>query len=717
MFKRIVSRLSSHRLLPLHRIFSSNGKPPKGFEKFFKRIKDEKPARKPEEPPKKNPGQDPKKPEWRFDPKFNPKDPKFLATLALGAGGAIGAAYMLKGPQDSVPETSMQELIKNFVEPEVAKKIIIKLSKTQEPLTEIVALGTDGTELVKVKVPDLAGFLKTLETEQLLIGRERSRLIAVEYAEKAPPKDDIIETISKLINSFLHIAIFSTLLFVIFKSAGRSNKGSSGGGGGGLGDLFNMSKPNFKTYDSHNKVNVTFKDVAGLNEAKREIMEFVEFLKNPEKFKKLGARIPRGALLIGPPGTGKTLMAKATAGEANVPFFSIAGSDFVEMFVGVGASRVRQLFKHAKERAPSIIFIDEIDAVGRKRFGRIGGNDERDNTLNQLLVEMDGFTTDTHVVVMAGTNRKDILDSALLRPGRFDRTIELLLPDLEGREEIFKVHLKPIKLNTEHTLGEYAARLAGLTPGFSGADIENLCNEAAIIAARTNKESVDMEDFDTATERVIGGLEKGKKLSCKEKNVVAHHEAGHAVAGWFLEGADPVLKVSILPRSKGALGFAQFLPSETHLHSKEELIDKICAVLGGRVAEELFFGKVTTGASDDLQKATQIAQAIVTSFGMNERLGVVGYQYDQEAFNKPFSEDTSRIIDEEIRTIVNKCLDRTRSLLTSKKELVDTMAKALVEKERLTHRDIVDILGERPWEDNEDYRRYVQEQAKVKLSR
>jgi AFG3 family protein len=717
MFKRIVSRLSSHRLLPLHRLFSSNEKPPKGFEKFFKRTKDEKPTRKPEEPPKKNPGHDPKKPEWRFDPKFNPKDPKFLTTLALGACGAIGAAYMLKAPSDSVPETSMQELIKNFVEAEVAKKIVIKLSKTQEPLTEIVAIGTDDTELVKVKVPDLACFLKTLETEQLLIGRERSRLIPVEYSEKSPPNDDIIETISKLVNSCLHVAIFSTLLFVLFKSAGRSNRGGSGGSGGGLGDLFNMSKPNFKTYDSHNKTNVTFKDVAGLNEAKREIMEFVEFLKNPEKFQKLGARIPRGALLVGPPGTGKTLMAKATAGEANVPFFSIAGSDFVEMFVGVGASRVRQLFKHAKERAPSIIFIDEIDAVGRKRFGRIGGNDERDNTLNQLLVEMDGFTTDTHVVVMAGTNRKDILDSALLRPGRFDRTIELLLPDLEGREEIFKVHLKPIKLNSEHTLTEYATRLAGLTPGFSGADIENLCNEAAIVAARTNKESVDMEDFDTATERVIGGLEKGKKLSCKEKNVVAHHESGHAVAGWFLEGADPVLKVSILPRSKGALGFAQFLPSETHLHSKEELIDKICAVLGGRVAEELFFGKVTTGASDDLQKATQIAQAIVTSFGMNDRLGVVGYQYDQEAFNKPFSEDTSRIIDEEVRKIVNKCLDRTRSLLTSKKELVDTMAKALVEKERLTHRDLVEILGERPWGDNEDYQRYVQEQAKVKLSR
>jgi len=336
--------------------------------------------------------------------------------------------------------------------------------------------------------------------------------------------------------------------------------------------------------------------VAGLQEAKKEIMEFVEFLKNPQKFRTLGAKIPRGALLVGPPGTGKTLLAKATAGEAKVPFFSISGSDFVEMFVGVGASRVRQLFKQAKEKAPSIIFIDEIDAVGRKRSGKMGGNDERDNTLNQLLVEMDGFGTDTNVVILAGTNRADILDDALKRPGRFDRTIELTLPDLQGREEILGVHLTPLLLDPAHEKGYYAKHLAALTPGFSGADLMNICNEAAILAARHDKEHISEGDFESATERVIGGLEKAKTLTAKEQKVVAHHEAGHAVTGWFLEGADPVLKVSILPRSKGALGFAQFLPNETMLYTEQELLDKICTALGGRVAENLFFGRVTTGA-------------------------------------------------------------------------------------------------------------------------
>lgn len=442
-------------------------------------------------------------------------------------------------------------------------------------------------------------------------------------------------------------------------------------------------------------------------------MEFVEFLKNPQKFRTLGAKIPRGALLVGPPGTGKTLLAKATAGEAKVPFFSISGSDFVEMFVGVGASRVRQLFKQAKEKAPSIIFIDEIDAVGRKRSGKMGGNDERDNTLNQLLVEMDGFGTDTNVVILAGTNRADILDDALKRPGRFDRTIELTLPDLQGREEILGVHLTPLLLDPAHEKGYYAKHLAALTPGFSGADLMNICNEAAILAARHDKEHISEGDFESATERVIGGLEKAKTLTAKEQKVVAHHEAGHAVTGWFLEGADPVLKVSILPRSKGALGFAQFLPNETMLYTEQELLDKICTALGGRVAENLFFGRVTTGAQDDLKKCTQIAQAIVTNFGMNAKLGMVGYDTNSEQFSKPYSEDTNKIIDEEVRGIIGKCLSQTRELLETHREKVAALAGRLIDQERVIHSDLVEILGVRPFEAKDNYAKYIEHQDEV----
>lgn len=357
---------------------------------------------------------------------------------------------------------------------------------------------------------------------------------------------ETLDDLGKYYTQIVNIVLIGSVIFMVIRmTGGNKGKGSGSGFGGGLGDLFQMSKPNYKMYSGDNKVGVSFKDVAGLHEAKKEVMEFVEFLKNPEKFKALGAHIPRGALLVGPPGTGKTLLAKATAGEAGVPFFSISGSDFVEMFVGVGASRVRQLFKSAREKAPSIIFIDEIDAVGRKRFGRFGGNEERDNTLNQLLVEMDGFTTDTHVVIMAGTNRRDILDPALLRPGRFDRTVELQLPDLDGRAEILKVHLKPLLLNPELSVDHYASRLAALSPGFSGADLENLCNEAAILAARADKNSVDRIDFENASEKVLAGLERSKKLLDKERRTVAYHEAGHTVVGWFLEGADPVLKVTI----------------------------------------------------------------------------------------------------------------------------------------------------------------------------
>mgnify|MGYP000547621815 FL=1 len=683
--------------------FLSDKKPPKGFEKFYRKNSDNKEKTEDNSDKNKSGG----------GPNFNNfnNDPKFWAKVAaVAAGGALGA-YSLIPQEPPVPDITFQEFYNNYLEPQKAKMLSVEVSQTPGSLTDVYVKGEGNRVIGRIKVPDVNSFLDSVQRHQEDLNRDRKDFINLEYIESKKKGEDYISIASKIISPLVQIAFIGGISYFMFKSLRGGGPKSQGGGGGGFGDIFNMSKANFKVYGVDNKkVGVTFKDVAGLKEAKIEITEFVEFLKNPEKFKKLGARIPRGALLVGPPGTGKTLMAKAAAGEAGVPFFSISGSDFVEMFVGVGASRVRQLFKQAKERSPSIIFIDEIDAVGRKRHGRVGGNDERDNTLNQLLVEMDGFTTDTHVVVMAGTNRKDILDSALLRPGRFDRTIELSLPDLEGRAEILKVHLGPIKLNQEMAIEDYAKRLAALTPGFSGADLSNLCNEAAIYAARKEKDYVDRHDFEAASERVIGGLERSKKLNEKEKNIVAHHEAGHAVAGWFLEGADPVLKVSILPRSKGALGFAQFLPSETMLYSKNELLDKICAVLAGRVSEELFFGRVTTGAQDDLYKATNIAQSLIARFGMSEKLGVVGYNMDEEAFSKPFSEDTNRIIDEEVRAIVGQCLEMTRTLLSEKKELVGALAERLKEKERVTHKELVEILGQRPFEQDEEYNKYVNEE-------
>jgi len=378
-----------------------------------------------------------------------------------------------------------------------------------------------------------------------------------------------------------------------------------GGKGGGFNDMFNYGKSNATVFGEDKKIKTRFKDVAGNENAKMEIMEFVDFLKDPKKYQKLGARVPRGALLVGPPGCGKTLLAKAVAGEAKVPFITLSGSDFVEMFVGVGASRVRDLFKKARAKAPSIIVIDEIDAVGKKRHGKMGGgNDERDNTLNQLLVEMDGFTTDTSVIVLAATNRADILDSALLRPGRFDRTIEITLPSIKERDQIFNVHLKKVKLNEKLPREDYARKMSALTPGFSGADLKNICNEAAIIAARKNLSSVSIKEFEEATERVIAGIEKKLPLSELERRTVAFHEAGHAVAGWFLKYSAPLLKVTIIPRAKGALGFAQYLPDELSLYSKEQLEDMMVMALGGRVAEEIFFNRITTGASDDIKKVT-----------------------------------------------------------------------------------------------------------------
>src|SRR6188474_1161895 len=440
------------------------------------------------------------------------------------------------------------------------------------------------------------------------------------------------------------------------------------GGGGPGGQIFNIGKSKAALFDAESKVKITFADVAGLDEAKEEVKEIVEFLKNPTKFTKLGGKIPKGALLVGPPGTGKTLLAKAVAGEAQVPFFSLSGSDFVEMFVGVGASRVRDLFKQAKEKAPCIVFIDEVDAIGRSRGrGQIpGANDERENTLNSLLVEMDGFATDSGVIILAATNRPDVLDSALLRPGRFDRQISIDKPDIVGREAIFKVHLKPIK--TDPTVD--VKKLAAQTPGFAGAEIANVCNEAALIAARRDKKAVDIQDFQDAIDRVIGGLEKKTKIiSPEEKKIVAYHEAGHAVAGWYLEHADPLVKVSIVPRGVAALGYAQYLPKEQFLYQTEQLMDEMCMAFGGRVSEDIVFGKISTGALSDLERITKMAYSMVTVYGMNKEIGNMSF-YDSKqsdmAFNKPYSEATAQTIDEEVRKIISDAYEQTKALLRSK---------------------------------------------------
>jgi cell division protease FtsH len=489
------------------------------------------------------------------------------------------------------------------------------------------------------------------------------------------------------------------IIVVVWLLLMRKMGGGAGGPGGGAGGIFNIGKSKATLFDKGAKVNINFGDVAGLDEAKVEVMEIVDFLKNPKKYTALGGKIPKGALLVGPPGTGKTLLAKAMAGEAQVPFFSLSGSDFVEMFVGVGASRVRDLFKQAREKAPCIIFIDEIDAIGRARGkNAMMSNDERENTLNQLLVEMDGFGGDTGIIILAATNRPDVLDSALLRPGRFDRQISIDKPDVKGREEIFKVHLEPIKISEALDLH----KLAEQTPGFAGADIANVCNEAALIAARKGKESVEMIDFQDAIDRVIGGLEKKNKIIAPhEKSIIAYHEAGHAVCGWFLEHAYPLLKVTIVPRGTAALGYAQYTPTEQYLYNTDQLMDQICMTLGGRAAEEIFFGKISTGASNDLQQITRIAYSMVTAYGMNSKVGNVSY-YDpsqENTFTKPYSEETGKIIDNEVRGIIEEAYQRTLQLLRDKKEAVEILAKELLAKEVLHKSDVEILIGKRPFEE------------------
>lgn len=496
-----------------------------------------------------------------------------------------------------------------------------------------------------------------------------------------------------LIGNILNYLPTLLTIYIVY-SLYRASSGKTGPAGG----IFSVGKSKAKLYNSETSVKVRFKDIAGMDEAKEEIMEFVKFLKEPKVYQKLGAKIPRGAIISGPPGTGKTLLAKATAGEAQVPFLSVSGSEFVEMFVGVGSSRVRDLFNEAKELAPCIVFIDEIDAIGKARGkgGMFGGNDERESTLNQLLVEMDGFNTTQQIIVLAGTNRPDVLDPALTRPGRFDRSIVIDKPDLKGRAEIFKVHLEIIK--TTLVKGELAEKLAYLTPGFAGADIANVCNEAALIAARHSYDSVEEKHFEMAIERVIAGLEKKSRiLSPEEKKIVAYHEAGHAIAGWFLEHADPLLKVSIIPRGSAALGYAQYLPKDQYLYTKEQLLDRMCMTLGGRASELIFFGKLSTGARDDLSKVTQLAYSQITLYGMDDVVGPISFEKNEGEFQKPYSEATAALIDSQVRVLISSAMERTLKLLKEKKDGIEKLAQVLLKKEVLGRSEIISILGERPF--------------------
>ncbi|KAK9492691.1 peptidase family M41-domain-containing protein [Lipomyces doorenjongii] len=565
-------------------------------------------------------------------------------------------------------------------------------------------------KLVRVTLKSNADSLATSSTWYFTIGSVDSFERNLEEAQKElriPPSERI--PVAYIDEGGAWNTILALLPTVVVVGAlfwlNRRATGSSAPGGG----LFGVGKSRARLFNQETDIKIKFKDVAGMDEAKEEIMEFVKFLKEPAKYERLGAKIPRGAILSGPPGTGKTLLAKATAGEAGVPFLSVSGSEFVEMFVGIGASRVRDLFKTARKMSPCIIFVDEIDAIGkaRGRTSSMGANDEREATLNQLLVEMDGFQTSDHVVVLAGTNRPDVLDSALMRPGRFDRHINIDLPDVEGRKAIFLVHLAKIK--TFLDLDNLSGKLSALTAGFSGADIANCCNEAALIAARKQANSVEMIHFEAAIERVIAGIEKKSRVLTKEdQRTVAYHEAGHAVCGWFLEWADPLLKVSIIPRSIGALGYAQYAPADNMLMSEKQLMDRMTMTLGGRVSEEMHFPTITSGAVDDLKKVTRMATMMVTQWGMSQKVGLVNFDQSEQSFNKPFSEETATIIDEEVRRIATEAHTRCIELLQSKRNEIQLIAEELLSKEVINREDLERLLGQRPFPDrNAAFEKYV----------
>ncbi|CAO3657283.1 unnamed protein product [Mucor hiemalis] len=617
-------------------------------------------------------------------------------------GTAVGTWLLWKAtsPADSSREITWQGFRTQLLDKGLVDKlVVVNRNRVRVYLrSEANSLGVNPGQTFVFTIGSPDSFEQKLDDAQTELGIPSNERIPVSY------RDEI-----SVLQTLLHFAPTVLLIGVLVYMTRRG-----AGGAGGQGGIFGIGKSKAKMFNQETDIRVKFKDVAGADEAKEEIMEFVKFLKNPAIYERLGGVLPRGAILSGPPGTGKTLLAKATAGEAGVPFFSVSGSEFVEMFVGVGPSRVRDLFTNAKKNAPCIIFIDEIDAIGKARGkgGQMGGNDERESTLNQLLVEMDGFDSSQHIVVLAGTNRPDVLDPALMRPGRFDRHINIDRPDIGGRAQIFTVHLKPIK--TKVDMEELSRKLAALTPGFSGADIHNVCNEAALIAARRMKDEVEEKDFEDAIERVIAGLEKKSRvLSPEEKKTVAYHEAGHAVAGWYLKYADPLLKVSVIPRGSAALGYAQYLPKDQYLYSKKQLLDRMCMTLGGRVSEQIFFDSVTTGAHDDLQKVTKIAYAQVTTYGMNDKVGPLSFSdpSGEQQFQKPFSEQTGTLIDNEARTLITDAYQRTLELLTEKKDDIEKVAKLLLEKEVLTREDMENLLGRRPFEEFTVYDEYVRKKT------
>lgn len=591
------------------------------------------------------------------------------------------------GQDTTVKEVKWSEF-QQYVKDNRVKSIVVYSNKeTAEAVVREESVnyvfGEESTKVAKsplilIKVPSTDAVSEFLDN----VKAEKNYDIEVRY-----------DTSSEFWGILLTFAPF-ILLIIFWIWMMRRMQGGSGAGGG----VFNVGKSKAQLFDKDSSLKVTFKDVAGLSEAKEEVQEIVEFLKSPGNYTNLGGKIPKGALLVGPPGTGKTLLAKAVAGEANVPFFSISGSDFVEMFVGVGASRVRDLFRQAKEKAPCIVFIDEIDAVGRARGknNNFGSNDERENTLNQLLTEMDGFGSNSGVIILAATNRADVLDKALLRAGRFDRQIYVELPDLNDRKEIFKVHLRPIKID-ESVDVEFLARQ---TPGFSGADIANVCNEAALIAARKKKRFVEKEDFMNAVDRIVGGLEKKNKIITQnEKRSIAIHEAGHATLSWFLEYANPLVKVTIVPRGK-ALGAAWYLPEERQITTKEQMLDEMCALLGGRAAEEVFIGSISSGAMNDLERVTKQAYAMITYMGMSEKLPNLSY-YDSSGqeytFSKPYSDETAQLIDNEVKAMINQQYERAKSILLEKAEGHNKLAEILLEREIIYSDDLEKIFGKRPW--------------------
>ncbi|EFQ97453.1 paraplegin [Nannizzia gypsea CBS 118893] len=645
----------------------------------------------------------------RKDDKDQPKGPQFkIMDFKFDAGNFLVAAfisyyvYRSVFPGESSRDITWQEFRNTFFDKGLVEKLtVVNRSKVR------VELDRDAVAKLYPESPatnlnfhyyftigSVEAFERRLDDAHRELNIPSSERIPVAYADEVP----WLATLLSFGPTLLLIGSF----FWLSRRAG-------GAGGGGQSGIFGIGKSRARKFNHETDVKTKFADVAGMDEAKVEIMEFVSFLKKPEQFQRLGAKIPRGAILSGPPGTGKTLLAKATAGESAVPFYSVSGSEFVEMFVGVGPSRVRDLFATARKNTPCIIFIDEIDAIGKSRsksnFG--GGNDERESTLNQILTEMDGFNTSEQVVVLAGTNRPDVLDKALMRPGRFDRHIAIDKPTMDGRKQIFGVHLK--KIVTKEDIEYLKGRLAALTPGFSGADIANCVNEAALVAARMHADHVVMSHFEHAIERVVGGLEKKSLgLSPEEKRTVAYHEAGHAICGWYFKYADPLLKVSIIARGQGALGYAQYLPAQgdTYLMNVHQLMDRMAMTLGGRVSEELHFDTVTSGASDDFNKVTRLATAMVTKFGMSPKIGTIYFEEDQQQLHKPFSEETARNIDMEVRRLVDEAYKQCRDLLTEKKAEVGIVAEELLSKEVLSRDDMIRLLGKRPYPESGEFAKY-----------